>query len=85
MDVNPENNSAVQGALLVKLAYERHETYISAARAIINLSMDGKNGDCPIFDSLAHILNLMAEEVGALNHMLEKQIADALEPAAAAS
>ena len=80
MNSDQENNPAVQKAILIKLAYERHENYISASRAILNLSRDEETEDDPLFDNLAHILNLMAEEVGALNHMLEKQVAAALNP-----
>lgn len=75
-----ENDSAIQKAFLTKLAYERHESYISAARAILNLSKDEEAGENPVFANLEHILNLMAEEVGVLNHMLEKQVEAALNP-----
>lgn len=74
MNSDQENDPSVQKAFLMKLACERHENYISAARAILNLSRDEETGDDPLFENLTHILNLMAEEVGALNHMLEKQV-----------
>lgn len=61
----------------MKLACERHENYISAARMILNLCRPKKQGDAS-FENLWHILDLMAYEITALANMVENQIEEIL-------
>ena len=72
---NLENNTPqAKNTILMKLALERHESCISAARAIMHLYQDEVPADAASFDNLWHILNMMSAEIDTLNEILDAKV-----------
>ena len=71
---NLENTPQAKNAVLMKLSLERHESCISAARAIMHLYQDDMAADTTSFENLWHILNMMSAEIDTLNGILDAKM-----------
>ena len=69
-----ESYTGAKNAILVKMAYERCESYIRTARAIIHLYRDEHPDDESPCENLWHVLDLMSHEIGILDYMLENRM-----------
>ncbi|MCB1531340.1 MAG: hypothetical protein KDJ35_00575 [Alphaproteobacteria bacterium] len=80
-----DENPAIKKALLTKMAYERTESYISAARAIMHIHREEQFEDDITFENLQHVLQLMSYEISALNGRLDHDVEELLGPSTGAA
>lgn len=69
------HNLETERALFLKMAHERQENYISAARLIMHLRKSKEwNDENFSFRSLSHVLDLMAHEINLLGSFLNDEL-----------
>lgn len=73
LKMQKDKDPTVTKTLIQKMAFERTESYIAAAHAIIHLHGDGLDHDSAL-KNLSHVLNLMSMEIKGLGTMLDNEM-----------